>query len=85
MPLNPMEQVRSDRPWTDTRDLSALRAHGAPMAPAPASMTPTPAPLIQATGWRRNAKGQVELYAETQPASGTAIAGVTCTVSHQSP
>jgi filamentous hemagglutinin family protein len=77
VPLNPMEQVRSDRPWTDTRDLSALRA-GAPTVPAPAPTDLTAAPLVQATGWRRNPQtGKVELYADTI-ATAASTAAATC-------
>ncbi len=78
VPLSPMEQMRSDRPWADTRDLSALRDHTSLTAPAPASVTPTAAPLVQATGWRRNANGQVELYAETGATAVPVPPGVTC-------
>jgi filamentous hemagglutinin family protein len=78
MPLSPMEQVMSDRPWTDTRDLSALRA-GAPIVPAPAPTDLTAAPFVQATGWRRNPQtGKVELYAEIGTTAVPVPPGVTC-------
>jgi filamentous hemagglutinin family protein len=78
VPLSPMEQMMSDRPWADTRDLSALRA-GAPTVPAPAPTDLTAAPLVQATGWRRNPQtGKVELYAETGATAVPVSPGVTC-------
>jgi large exoprotein involved in heme utilization and adhesion len=78
MPLNPMEQVRSDRPWTDTRDLSVLRA-GVPTVPAPAPTDLTAAPFVQATGWRRNPQtGNVELYADTSATPVSDQSTVTC-------
>jgi filamentous hemagglutinin family protein len=78
VPLSPMEEMVNNHPWTDTRDLSALRA-GAPTAPALAPTDSTGAPLVQATGWRRNPQtGQVELYAETSATSVPDQSTVTC-------
>ena len=75
MPLNPRQQVRSDRLWSDTRDLSDH-----PQQPAtqtvPAAVTT--APLIQATGWQQNANGQVELLASTDASAATTTPVATC-------
>jgi large exoprotein involved in heme utilization and adhesion len=55
--------VRSDRTWSDTRDISAYRHTGAVTAQIPES----PEVLVQATGWRRNAQGKIEIFAEKSP------------------
>ncbi|MGC8711963.1 MAG: hypothetical protein ACP5RH_06185 [Leptodesmis sp.] len=65
IPENPTQQVRGDRPWDDVRNLSAYCQPG----DAVAAQTPTPPPvLIQATSWRRNSDGTVELVANSTPA-----------------
>jgi filamentous hemagglutinin family protein len=74
VPLNPMTQVGSDRPWTDTRDLSPY--HGQQVTDTPQLASPTL--LIEATGWRRNPQGNVELFAATGSISSPAEAEVTC-------
>jgi filamentous hemagglutinin family protein len=63
IPQNPTQQIGSDRTWSDIRDLSAYRNPGAVTAQIPKS----PEVLVQATGWRRNADGKIELIA-AQPA-----------------
>jgi filamentous hemagglutinin family protein len=69
---SPVGQIKSNRTWSDLRDRSALSTH--PQPPARAAQVPvlTP-PLVEATGWRRNAKGKIELYA-AQPVTATPIA-----------
>ncbi len=69
VPLSPMEQMRSDRPWVDTRDLSAWRSH--PIAQSPQPITQPP--LTQATGWRRERGwqgGTVRRYRRIPPDRG---------------
>jgi len=57
-PQNPNQEVRSDRTWSDVRDISAYRNTGAVTAQIPESLV-----LVQATGWRRNAHGKIEILA----------------------
>ena len=47
------------RTWSDTRHLSAYRSTQTLQAQIPKS----PEVLVQATGWRRNAQGKIELFA----------------------
>jgi len=56
IPENPDQQVISDRPWSDVRDISAYRQTG-----KTAPIIPPPEILVQATGWKRNGLGKVEL------------------------
>jgi large exoprotein involved in heme utilization and adhesion len=51
--------VRSDRTWSDTRDISAYRK----IQPVQAQILQSPETLVQATGWYRNAQGKIELVA----------------------
>jgi filamentous hemagglutinin family protein len=59
VPQNPNQQVMSDRTWSDIRDISAYRQTGEVITQTP----PSPEVLVQATSWRRNAEGKVELIA----------------------
>nr|WP_281257044.1 hypothetical protein [Calothrix elsteri] len=52
-----------DRTWSDIRDISAYRKKSAVTAQIP---TP-PQTIVQATGWRRNAEGKIELIADKSP------------------
>jgi large exoprotein involved in heme utilization and adhesion len=63
IPQNPTQEVKSDRPWSDIRDISAYRQTAAVTAQIPES----PKVLVQATGWRRNADGKIEIFAEQSP------------------
>ncbi|WP_442937268.1 two-partner secretion domain-containing protein [Nostoc sp.] len=70
VPPNPNQQVRSDvydglhlRTWSDIRNLTAYRKTQKVQAQIP----PTPEVLIQATSWRRNAQGKIELVADKSP------------------
>ncbi|BAY09027.1 two-partner secretion domain-containing protein [Calothrix sp. NIES-2098] len=63
VPQNPNQEVRSDRPWSDTRDISAFH-----QTPALQAQTPTtPQVVVQATSWHRNAFGKIELVANQSP------------------
>ncbi|BAY09030.1 S-layer family protein [Calothrix sp. NIES-2098] len=65
IPQNPTQELRSDRPWSDTRDISAFHH-----TPALQAQTPTtPQVFVQATSWRRNAFGKIELVADNSPTS----------------
>ena len=58
VPINPLQDVKRDRTWVDLRDPTAFRS---PTFPLPTS--PTPKPLLEATTWRRNSNGGIELIA----------------------
>jgi filamentous hemagglutinin family protein len=60
IPQNPSQDVRSDRTWSDIRDISAYRSTQTVQAKIPKS----PETLIQATSWHRNAQGKIELVAD---------------------
>ncbi|WP_413172518.1 filamentous hemagglutinin N-terminal domain-containing protein [Anabaena azotica] len=60
VPQNPTQEVRSDRPWSDTRDLTAFQTTQSAQAQIPKS----PETLVQATSWHRNTQGQIELVAD---------------------
>ncbi|MBD2489056.1 S-layer family protein [Aulosira sp. FACHB-615] len=63
IPQNPTEELSSDRTWSDTRDISAFNTK----QPVQAKMPKPQAVLFQATGWRRNAQGKIELVADNSP------------------
>ena len=60
IPQNPNQQVNTNRTWSDIRDLSAYRQNN----PVAAKLLKTPETLIEATFWRRNADGKIELVAD---------------------
>ncbi|BAY65477.1 filamentous hemagglutinin family outer membrane protein [Calothrix brevissima NIES-22] len=64
-PENPTQEVRSDRTWSDTRNISAFHT----TKPLQAQIPKSPEILVQATGWRRNALGKIELVAAQVPTS----------------
>ncbi|MBD2451176.1 S-layer family protein [Nostoc sp. FACHB-152] len=63
VPQNPTQEVRSDRTWSDIRDLSAYRKIQKVQAQIPVP----PETLIQATSWHRNPDGKIELIADKSP------------------
>ncbi|MEH2226283.1 S-layer family protein [Nostoc sp.] len=70
VPQNPTQQIGSDvydglrlRTWSDIRNLTAYRKTGEVIAQIPTKE----AVLVQATGWRRNTQGQIELIADKSP------------------
>ncbi|MBD2435496.1 S-layer family protein [Nostoc sp. FACHB-110] len=60
IPQNPTQEIRSDRTWSDIRDISAFHT----TQPVKAQTAKSPETLVQATSWRRNAQGKIELIAE---------------------
>nr|WP_236557000.1 S-layer family protein [Calothrix sp. PCC 7507] len=71
VPQNPTQEVGSDvydglrlRTWSDARDISAYRNTQKVQAEIPKSQEI----LVQATGWRRNAQGKIEIFADKSPA-----------------
>ncbi|MEH2456618.1 S-layer family protein [Nostoc sp.] len=63
IPQNPTQEVRSDRTWSDIRNISEYRK----TAEVTAQIPPSPEVLVQATSWHRNADGKVELIADKSP------------------
>ncbi|WP_413174697.1 filamentous hemagglutinin N-terminal domain-containing protein [Anabaena azotica] len=63
IPQNPIQEVRSDRTWSDIRDLSGFPKTQSVQAQIP-KYPETP---VQATSWRRNAQGKIELIANLSP------------------
>ncbi|MEA5572719.1 S-layer family protein [Calothrix sp. UHCC 0171] len=63
IPQNPTQEVRSERTWSDIRNLAAFRKHSSVTAKIPT----TPENLVQATSWHRNAQGKIELVADKSP------------------
>ncbi|MHC5712050.1 MAG: two-partner secretion domain-containing protein [Nostoc sp.] len=70
IPQNPTQEIGSDvydglrlRTWSDIRDISAFRQ----TAEVTAQMPESPEVLVQATGWRRNAQGKIELVGDLSP------------------
>ncbi|HIK07411.1 MAG TPA: S-layer family protein [Trichormus sp. M33_DOE_039] len=65
---NPHQQIWSDRPWSDTRDISTY-----PTTTEVTAQTPPKLQIpIQATSWHRNTQGKIELvtsqfHAQMQP------------------
>ncbi|BAY89343.1 filamentous hemagglutinin family outer membrane protein [Microchaete diplosiphon NIES-3275] len=72
IPENPTQEVRSDRTWSDTRDISAFHKTQS----VPEQIPTKPQVLVQATGWRRNANGKIELVANQSPSQ--VQAALTC-------
>ncbi|WP_442936199.1 two-partner secretion domain-containing protein [Nostoc sp.] len=64
VPQNPNQEMTSDRTWSDIRDLSAYRKN----SEITTQLLTTPETLLQATGWRHNAQGKIELVAN-QPST----------------
>ncbi|BAZ40862.1 hypothetical protein NIES4101_68230 [Calothrix sp. NIES-4101] len=64
IPQNPSQELRSDRTWSDVRDISAFRQ----TQPVQAKISTTPETptetFTQATSWHRNAQGKIELVAD---------------------
>ncbi len=67
IPQNPTQELRSDRTWSDVRDISAYGQNNSVTVQIPSS----PEVLMQATSWRMNPEGKIELVAnkstQTQP------------------
>ncbi|OCQ99868.1 filamentous hemagglutinin [Nostoc sp. MBR 210] len=78
IPQNPTQELRSDRTWVDTRDISAFHTKQQVQAQTPKS----PEILVQATYWRRNAQGKIELIADKS--SVNLSPSLTCTAVHKS-
>ncbi|WP_392480869.1 filamentous hemagglutinin N-terminal domain-containing protein [Nostoc sp. C110] len=63
IPQNPTQEISSDRTWSDIRDISAFHT----TQPVKAQIQKPPEILVQATSWRRNAQGKIELITNQSP------------------
>ncbi len=67
IPQNPTQKIASDRTWSDIRDLSAYRNIQTVHTQIPLNRQEARGKrqedIVQATSWRRNAQGKVELIA----------------------
>ncbi|BAY34201.1 hypothetical protein NIES2107_61060 [Nostoc carneum NIES-2107] len=63
VPQNPMQEVRSDRTWSDTRDISIYQKNSGVTAQIPQ----LPKTVVQATAWHRRSDGKIELVAAPYP------------------
>ncbi|AUT00553.1 filamentous hemagglutinin [Nostoc sp. CENA543] len=78
IPQNPTQEVRSDRTWSDIRNISAFQNQPQIQAQAPTQ----PQIPIQATAWHRNTQGKIELVAEQSPTQSKQV--FTCAAIPQS-
>ncbi|MBD2299976.1 S-layer family protein [Nostoc sp. FACHB-190] len=78
IPQNPTQQLWGDRTWSDVRDISAFHT----TKPAQAQISKFPETLVQATGWRRNTNGKIELIADIS--SVNLAPSLTCAAVHKS-
>ncbi|MBD2209569.1 S-layer family protein [Nostoc linckia FACHB-104] len=68
---NPNQEVRSDRTWSDTRDISAFHN----TKPLQAQSSQPPKALVQATSWHRRADGKIDIVA---PQTANIQTSLTC-------
>ncbi|BAY65478.1 hypothetical protein NIES22_55840 [Calothrix brevissima NIES-22] len=71
VPQNPMQEMRSDRTWSDTRNISAFHT----TKPLQTQIPQPPKALVQATSWHRRADGKIELVA---PQTANVQPSLTC-------
>jgi filamentous hemagglutinin family protein len=75
LPSNPNQPVGRDRPWADVRNLSQLPPKSSSIATLPQRPDVL---LIEATGFRRDSNGSVELIAVTEATPNNLAAKTTC-------
>ncbi|WP_103668500.1 filamentous hemagglutinin N-terminal domain-containing protein [Pseudanabaena sp. BC1403] len=71
LPDDPSDRRNSVHPWTDLRDPSAFRNPNA-LATTP-QFENAKTPIVEATGWQLNAKGEVEIYAANNETRGIPV------------
>ncbi|WP_103668498.1 filamentous hemagglutinin N-terminal domain-containing protein [Pseudanabaena sp. BC1403] len=71
LPEDPSDRRNSSHPWNDLRDPSTFR-NPAALATTPQSEN-AKTPIVEATGWQLNAKGEVDIYATNNAARGTPV------------
>ncbi len=75
VPANPNRPLASSRTWSDVRDLSEFRGETVESASV---RVETPERLVEATGWRVNEDGTVELVATANPSPSGNLAASGC-------
>jgi filamentous hemagglutinin family protein len=81
LPPNPSEPLSSDAVWSDTRLLATtVKKHHEKTVEAPKPSTPAAVPMVPATGWVFNGKGEVTLIASapTEPLQIPWLTPTTC-------
>jgi hypothetical protein len=82
LPPNPSEPLSSDAVWSDTRLLATtLKKHHEKTVCAPKPSTPAAVPIVPATGWVFNGKGEVTLTASA-PTESLQIPWITPATCH---
>ncbi|OUC11682.1 MAG: filamentous hemagglutinin [Alkalinema sp. CACIAM 70d] len=72
LPPNPNQEMMRNLPWNDIRDLSAYRGHQSTVVEKPTTQ-PT---LVQASNWKRNADGTIDLI--SSPTAVPSVSIATC-------
>ena len=67
IPQNPNQQVNANRTWSDIRDISAYRKQTVYVAKV--TQVSKQSAIVEASGWVRNANGEIELVAAKSPVS----------------
>jgi filamentous hemagglutinin family protein len=83
LPSNPTEQVDSDRPWSDIREVSQLPQTGKPIAHSPPATSNSAPRLVEATSLVQTETGEIELIA--QPDRNTQLDNAFATCSPAKP
>ncbi|WP_103668546.1 filamentous hemagglutinin N-terminal domain-containing protein [Pseudanabaena sp. BC1403] len=75
LPEDPSDRRNSNHPWTDLRDPSAFRNPSAlaTVKQSEKQSENAKTPIVEATGWQLNAKGEVDIYAVNNAAIGTTV------------
>jgi large exoprotein involved in heme utilization and adhesion len=76
LPDDPSNHLNSHHPWTDLRDPSAFR-NSTSLTTSSQANTNIPA-IVEARGWRINAKGTVEIYATGSEPSTSVFSLTNC-------
>uniref|UniRef100_UPI0006D76849 two-partner secretion domain-containing protein n=1 Tax=Pseudanabaena sp. 'Roaring Creek' TaxID=1681830 RepID=UPI0006D76849 len=73
LPENPSDRRSGNHPWTDTRDPASLRNPNtlATVKQSEKQSENAKTPIVEATGWQINAKGEVDIYAASNIARET--------------
>ena len=75
LPEDPSNRRNSSHPWTDLRDPSAFRNPNAlaTVKQSEKQSENAKTPIVEATGWQLNAKGEVNIYAANNVARETTV------------
>nr|WP_223805524.1 filamentous hemagglutinin N-terminal domain-containing protein [Pseudanabaena sp. UWO310] len=77
---NPSDRPSGNHPWIDIRDPASLRNPNnlATTSQSEKQSANAALPIVEAIGWRFNAKGEVEIYATSSDPSTSAFSDVNC-------